>query len=58
MDNFLTSALVGSEWSPLYPRYPLDRRLVGLQRRSGRHGEENILDTTGTRTPAPRPSSP
>jgi hypothetical protein len=24
--------------------YPLDRRLVGPQSRSGRHGEEKILD--------------
>jgi hypothetical protein len=26
------------------PRYPLDRRLGGHQRRSGRRGEEKILD--------------
>jgi hypothetical protein len=48
---------------PLYPqgmspRYPLDRRLGALQSRSGRFGEEKILDTTGTRTPTPRSSSP
>jgi hypothetical protein len=49
---------------PLYPRrkslrYPLDRRLGGPQSRSGRRGEENILDhPTGTRTPTPRSSSP
>jgi hypothetical protein len=41
---------------PLYPqeknlRYPLDRRLGGPQSRSGRFGEEKILDPTGTRTP-------
>jgi hypothetical protein len=43
---------------PLYPRgksprYPLDRRLDGPQSRSGRRGEEKILDPTGTRTPTP-----
>jgi hypothetical protein len=47
---FLTSALVGCEWSASRssrftsqgksPRYPLDRRLVELQSRSGRRGEE------------------
>jgi hypothetical protein len=47
---------------PLYPRekspwYPLDRRLGEHQSRSGRRGEENILEPTGTRTPAPRSSS-
>jgi hypothetical protein len=40
---------------PLYhcgknPRYPLDRRLDGPQSRSGRRGEEKILDRNGTRT--------
>jgi hypothetical protein len=39
------------------PRYPLDRRLGGPQNRSGRRGEEKILDPTGTRTPTPRPYS-
>jgi hypothetical protein len=48
---------------PLYPReksppYPLDRRLGGPHSRSGRRGEEKILDPTGTRTLTPRPSSP
>jgi hypothetical protein len=48
---------------PLYsrgknPRYPLDRRLGGPQSRSGRLGEEKILDPAGTRTPTPRSSSP
>jgi hypothetical protein len=43
---------------PLYPRgksprYPLDRRLGGPQSRSGRRGEEKILDPTGTRTMKP-----
>jgi hypothetical protein len=36
---------------PLYPRYPLYRRLGGPQSRSGRHGELKILDPTRTRTP-------
>jgi hypothetical protein len=48
---------------PLYPRgksprYPLNRRLGGPHSRSGRFGEERILDPTGTRTPTPRSSSP
>jgi hypothetical protein len=30
----------------------------GPQRRSGRRGEEEIFDPTGTRTPTPRSSSP
>jgi hypothetical protein len=46
----LTSVLDGGEWSasrpgPLYPQgkspwYPLDRRLGGIQNRSGHGGEE------------------
>jgi hypothetical protein len=63
---FLTSALAGViSFKPrqLYPqgmrpRYPLDRRLCGPQRRFGRRGEEKILDSTGTRTSTPRSSSP
>jgi hypothetical protein len=48
---------------PLYPRgksllYPLDRRLGGLQGRSGRRGEDKILDPTGTPTPTSQSSSP
>jgi hypothetical protein len=48
---FLTSALVGGEWSASRPGrftlgYPLDRRLGGPQSRSGRRGEEKILDPT------------
>jgi hypothetical protein len=35
------------------PRYPLDRRLYEPQNRYERHGEVNILDLEGTRTPAP-----
>jgi hypothetical protein len=43
---------------PLYLRgkssqYTLGRRLGGPQSRSGRPGEEKILDPTGTRTPTP-----
>jgi hypothetical protein len=43
---------------PLYPRgksprYPLDRRLRGPQSRSGRFGEEKILDPTGIRIVQP-----
>jgi hypothetical protein len=40
------------------PWYPLDRRLGRPQSRSGRHGEVKILDSTGTRTPTSRSSSP
>jgi hypothetical protein len=62
---FLTSALVGGEWSstplPLYtrgkaPRYPLDRRLAGPQSRSGQCGEEKILDPTRTQNPTRHPA--
>jgi hypothetical protein len=60
--TFLTSALVGGEWSVSRPfrftpgkepRYPFYRRLGGPQSRSGRYGELKIFDPTGTRTPAP-----
>jgi hypothetical protein len=34
------------------PRYPLDSKLGGPHRRSGRYGEVKILDPTGTRTPS------
>jgi hypothetical protein len=48
---------------PLYPRgksprYPLDRRLGGPRSRSGRRGEEEILDPTGTLTQTSRSSNP
>jgi hypothetical protein len=66
-DIFLISALVGGERSDsrpgqVYPwgkspLYPSDRRLGGPQSRSGRRGEEKILDPTGTRIPIPRSSS-
>jgi hypothetical protein len=65
--TFLTSVLVGGEWStstprPLYPRgksphYSLDRRLSEPQSRSGRHGEVKIVASTGTGTPTPSSSS-
>jgi hypothetical protein len=46
---------------PLYsggkvPRHPLDRRLRGPQKRSGRRREQKYLDLTGTQTPTPGPS--
>jgi hypothetical protein len=40
------------------PRFSLDRRLGGPQNRSGRLGEEKILDPTGTLTPIPQSSNP
>jgi hypothetical protein len=59
MNIFLTSALVGGEWSASRPcrftpgerapRYPFYRRLGGPQSRCGRHGEV----PTGTQTPSP-----
>jgi hypothetical protein len=64
---FLTSALVGGEWSASRPGrftpeersplHPFDRRLAWAQNLSGRCGEEKNLAPTGTRTPPPRPSS-
>jgi hypothetical protein len=39
------------------PRYPLYRNLGGPKSRSGRRGQENILNRTGTRTPTPRISA-
>jgi hypothetical protein len=52
-----------SEWSASRPgqvkspRYPLDMRSGGSQSRSGRRGEQKILDRTGTRTrPLVRPA--
>jgi hypothetical protein len=58
---FLTSALSGGEWSdsrplPLYPQYPLDRRLVGPRASLDAVGEKkNLLLLPGIE---PRPSSP
>jgi hypothetical protein len=43
-------------WKSL--RYPLDGGLGMPQKRFGRHGEEKILDPTGTRTPTPQSSRP
>jgi len=37
------------------PRYPLDRRLGGPQRRSGRGGEEKIPMPAGNRNPMVQP---
>jgi hypothetical protein len=62
---FLTSALVGGEWSasrlrrftPGESRYPLDMRLGGPQSQSERRREKKILDPTGIRTLTPRSSS-
>jgi hypothetical protein len=60
---FLTSVLVGGEWSASRPGkfipggYPLDRRLCEPQNPSGRSKEENIYDSVGTRTPTPLSSS-
>jgi hypothetical protein len=53
-----TSWVVSFTPRPLHPRYQLDGRLGGPQNRSGRLGEEKILDPTGTRTPTSRSSSP
>jgi hypothetical protein len=39
-------------------RYPLDRRLGGSQRRSGRCPEEKVLDPYRTRAPAPKSPIP
>jgi hypothetical protein len=48
---------------PLYtwgksPRFSLCRRLGGPKCRSGRHGEDILLDPLGIQTPTPRFSSP
>jgi hypothetical protein len=55
---FLTSVLVGGEWSTSHPWYPLDRGLGEPQSWSGRYREMKILDTTGTRTLIPQSSNP
>jgi hypothetical protein len=53
---FLTSSLVGGEWSASRPAalppgsspwYPLYRKLCGPQSRSERREEDKILDPTG-----------
>jgi hypothetical protein len=61
---FLTSALVGGEWSASRPCrgkspwYPLGRRLGGPQSRPGRYGEKKSLVPTGTRTQIHRSCRP
>jgi hypothetical protein len=62
---FLASALVGDEWLASRPgrftpeeRAPGTHWMGGPQNRSGRRGEEKILDPTGTRTSTSRSSSP
>jgi hypothetical protein len=64
---FLTSALVGGEWSASRPcRFTpgkdllahIDRRLDEPQSRSGRRGEVKIFDTTGTRNSDPSAVQP
>jgi hypothetical protein len=65
---FLTSALVGGEWSASGPgRFTPGERVPGIHWIGGwvgpRTGMENvekkkILDPTGTRTPTSRPSNP
>jgi hypothetical protein len=57
---FLTSALVGGEWSAsrLMERYPLDRRPIGPQGWYGRYGKEKTLDPTASETPTLSLSSP
>jgi hypothetical protein len=63
---FLTSALVGGEWSALTPvRFTPGERVPDTHQirdwlgpRAGLDDVEKILDPIGTRTPAPRPSSP
>jgi hypothetical protein len=56
MHVFLTSALVGGEWSASRPcRFTLRERYPDIQwigARFGRRGKEQILDPTGTRSPA------
>jgi hypothetical protein len=63
MHIFLTSALVGDEWSDSHPgRFTPEEKAAGthcVDARAGLDdGEEKILDPTGTRTPIPRSSSP
>jgi hypothetical protein len=63
---FLTSALVGGEWSASYPgRFTTGERAPGshwvggwVDPRAGVDEVEKILDPTGTRTPTSWSSSP
>jgi hypothetical protein len=60
---FLSSALAGDEWSASLPGRFIPGEIapgthwigdwVDLNGRSGRRGEEKILDPTGTHTPTP-----
>jgi hypothetical protein len=59
---FLTSALVGGEWSASRPcrftpgkspRYPFYRRLGGPQSRSRRYGEVKMFTLPGLELPLP-----
>jgi hypothetical protein len=58
----LTSALAGGEWSasrpsPFTTKKELARRLGGPQSRSGRRGEEEVIDPTEIRTRPARSQS-
>jgi hypothetical protein len=63
--SFLTAAVDGGEWpaschgrftpGDTAPRYPLDRRMVGLQRRSGSCGEKTNLALPGIEPESPSP---
>jgi hypothetical protein len=64
--SFLTSAPDGGEWSasrsgslPLgkKPKYPLDRRLGGPQRRSRSYGAKKYVTPTENLTPAVHPTA-
>jgi hypothetical protein len=51
IQNLLTSALLGGEWSASrLSRFTSGTHWIGgcVQSRSGRRGEEKILDPTGT----------
>jgi hypothetical protein len=63
LQNLVTSALVGGEWSASRPgRFTSGPhwigRLGGPQIRFGRPGEEKVIEPAGTRTPTPPSSSP
>jgi hypothetical protein len=55
---FLTSALVGGEWSALRPsRFTPGERTFGTHWIGGWVDPTASMDSTGTRTPAPQSSS-
>jgi hypothetical protein len=61
VDIFLTSALVGGQWSASRPgRFTPCTHWIGgsVGPRTNLDDVEKILDPTGTRTPTARPSSP